>query len=296
MNMLCILNPIAGGGRAAQNIAPLLRTLSRISGASCDIMTTQRRGDGAALAQQAARQGYSLVAAAGGDGTVNEVATGLVGSGATLGIIPVGSGNGLARALRIPLRYQDACKLLFEGTPKLIDVGHVAGRYFFATSGVGFDAHVGKAYNESPHHSRGIMPYVQIAVAEYFNYTPENVILRCNGATYCYTPFVLTVANTEQYGGGAVIAPGAVPDDGLFDVVIIPQASMLTMLSHAPRLFTRNIDTFPNIITHRAAALTVIRNFPGPAHVDGESFMAGETLEYLIRPRALSVLVPRKFS
>ena len=177
----------------------------------------------------------------------------------------------------------------------MIDVGHVAGRYFFATSGVGFDAHVGKAYNESPHHSRGIMPYVHLAVTEFFNYTPENMILRCNGATYCYTPFVLTVANTEQYGGGAVIAPGAVPDDGLFDVVMIPQASMLTMLSHAPRLFTRNIDTFPNIITHRASALTVIRNFPGPAHVDGESFMAEETLEYLIRPRALSVLVPRKF-
>ena len=294
MNILCIINPIAGGGRAAKEIAPLLQALCRVSGASCDIVTTNKRGDGTTFAQDAVRQGYSLVAAAGGDGTINEVATGLVGSGVTLGIIPVGSGNGLARALRIPLRYQDACKLTLDGMPKLIDVGEVEGRRFFATSGVGFDAHVGKTYNESPHHSRGIMPYVQIAVSEFFTYTPESVMLRCNGNTYRYTPLVLTVANTEQYGGGAIIAPGAMPDDGLFDVVIIPQSNMLTLVSQLPKLFTRDIDTFPNMVTHRAASLTITRHFPGPVHVDGESFMAGAILHYTLLPLALSVLVPKK--
>ncbi len=296
MDILCILNLVAGGGRVAPQVASTIIKLCKRANMSCDIVTTQKQGDGTLLAQKAARKGYRLVIAAGGDGTINEVATGLVGTSCTLCIIPAGSGNGLARGLRIPLQPQEACRLIVHGAQKQIDVGQVGGRYFFATSGIGFDAHVGKVYNETPGHFRGLVPYAQIAITEFFDYTPENVIVRCNGKTYYYTPVVLTVANTEQYGGGAIIAPGAVPDDGLFDISIIPQSPVFRIVNHLPKLFLGTINTFPNFIAHKTKSLTVTRNFPGPVHVDGESFMAGKELEFTLLPRALNVQVPKKFA
>ncbi len=296
MDLLCILNPIAGGGKIAPQAASTIVKLCQQANMSCDIMTTKQRGDGTRLAKKAAREGCRFVVAAGGDGTINEVATGLVGTSCTLCIVPAGSGNGLARGLRIPLQPQEASRLILHGIQKQIDVGQVCGRYFFATSGIGFDAHVGKIYNEMSGHSRGLAPYVQIAIAEYLNYTPEPVTVRCNGETFSYTPIVLTVANTEQYGGGAIIAPDAIPDDGLFDISIIPQAPLFRIINHLPKLFLGAIKTFPNFIAHRAESVTVTRKLPGPVHVDGESFLAGEELVFTLLPRALTVLVPERQS
>ncbi len=296
MKVLCILNPIAGGGRAAPRVASAVQKICKQVHISYDIVNTQAVGEGQTLAKQASQEGYTLVAAAGGDGTINEVATGLVGTDTALAIVPVGSGNGLARGLQIPLDPDDACKLIVQGDPKKIDVGQVCGRYFFATSGIGFDAHVGKVYNESPRHSRGLIPYFQIAVSEYFNYRPKDVSLRCNGKTFCYTPLILTVANTEQYGGGAIIAPGALPDDGLFDVSVILKAPMLSVVNQLPKLFSGEIDTFAHFRTHKAASLTITRPFPGSIHVDGESFTAGETLSYTMLHHGLTVQVPKASS
>ena len=296
MRVLCILNPVAGGGRAAPRVASAIQRICTDAHIPYDIIETKGAEEGGGLAKQAAQEGYTLVAAAGGDGTINEVATGLIGTDATLAIIPVGSGNGLARGLQVPLNPDEACKLILQGSPKKIDVGQVCGRHFFATSGIGFDAHVGKIYNESPKHSRGLIPYFQIAVSEYFNYTPENVILRCNGKTFCYTPLILTIANTEQYGGGAIIAPGAIPDDGLFDVSVILQAPVFSVVNQLPKLFSGEINTFSHFRMHRAASLTITRPFPGPVHVDGESFMAGELLTYTMLHHGLSVQVPKASS
>ena len=294
MKLLCIINPVAGGGRAAQQVRTLLRSMAQGTGRNIDIVLTEKQGDGTRFALNAAQAGYDMIAAAGGDGTINEVASGLIGKNVTFAILPLGSGNGLARSLGIPLKYQNACQLLTEGVSRNIDVGQVEGRNFFATSGIGFDAYVGKIYNETPGHSRGIAPYVQIALTEFFNYTPEHLTLACNGQTYHYTPLILTVANTEQYGGGAIIAPGARPDDGLFDVVMIPRTDPLTIVTQIPKLFLGGMHTFPHSKTHRTSSLTITRAAPGPAHVDGESFMAGPVLQYTMLHQALKVLVPPK--
>ena len=294
MRVLCILNPIAGGGKTVERVTAVIHTTFRESDITYEIVTTQKKGDGTALSRNAVREGYAIVVAIGGDGTVNEVATGLVNTPAVLGIIPMGSGNGLARGLRIPLNYRDACRLILHGQTKKIDVGQVSDRYFFATSGIGFDAHVGKVYNEKGH-SRGMLPYFQFAFTEFFKYTPQEVFLTCNGKTFRYTPFVLTVANGEQYGGGAIIAPGAVPDDGLFDVSIIPQTHALQVLQHLPKLFAGTINSFPHFTSHRTNSLTITRPAPAPAHIDGESFMAGEVLEYTLLPHALQIRVYEGF-
>lgn len=291
MKILCILNPIAGGGRTASRVTAAIHKTFREANVTYEIVTTQKKGDGTSLSQKAVEQGHTLVVAIGGDGTVNEVATGLVGTNTALGIIPVGSGNGLARGLRIPLDYQDACQLLLYGKRRKIDVGQVCDRYFFATSGIGFDAHVGKLYNEDPGHSRGFLPYVQLATTEYFKYTPQEVVLHCNGRAFTYTPFVLTVANIEQYGGGAIIAPHALPDDELFDVIIIPRVHFLQIIQHFPKLFLGTIDTSPHFTIHKTKSLTITRSSSGPVHVDGEAFIAGEVLEYTLLPHALAVQV-----
>lgn len=292
MKIVFVLNPIAGGGKVAGQIVAEIHELFRDAGITYEITPTQKKGDGVALAQQAAEAGCDMVAAIGGDGTVNEVATGLVGTTTCLSIIPVGSGNGLARGLRIPLDYRDACRLIIEGEPMPIDVGRVCERYFFATSGVGFDAHVGKVYNEQPGHRRGMLPYFQFAVTEFFNYTPQEVSLTLNGQTTRYTPLILTVANVEQYGGGAIIAPGARPDDGLFDVVIVPPTHPVHIVTHLPKLFNGTVTAFPNFESHKTQALKITRATPGPVHVDGEAFLAGEEIEYTLLPQALRVRVP----
>ncbi|GAK57494.1 diacylglycerol kinase catalytic region [Candidatus Vecturithrix granuli] len=294
MKILCILNPIAGGGRTAAQVSAAIHHIFRDAGIEYDIVYTQHSGDGLAIAKHAEKNAYSHVIAVGGDGTINEIATGLIGTDLILAIIPVGSGNGLARALQIPFDYQEACQLLLHGTSRAIDVGQVNDRYFFATSGIGFDAYVGKQYNEHLGHSRGILPYFQIAATEYFHYTPQKITLEYQGKTFTCTPFVLTVANVEQYGGGAIIAPEAAPDDGLFDVVIIPQTPLLKTVYHLPRLFNGTIDTLPDFITHKTAALTITRPEPGPVHVDGETFLAGQSLEYTLLPQALRIQVPEK--
>lgn len=294
MKILCVLNPIAGGGRTAKRVTAAIHKTFEEAHVAYDIVITQKKADGKEFSKNAEKAGYTHVVAIGGDGTVNEVATGLVGTSTILGIIPVGSGNGLARALRIPLHYQDACQLILQGKSRKIDVGQVCGRFFFATSGIGFDAHIGKLFNEKAGHPRGFLTYVQFAVTEYFNYTPQEIVLHCNGKSFRYTPFVLTVANGEQYGGGAIIAPNAIPDDGLFDVSIILQTSLFRILPHLPKIFLGTIDSYADFITHKTNSLTITRSAPGPVHVDGESFMAGEVLEYTLLPHALNVQLYEK--
>lgn len=291
-NIFCIVNPKAGGGRKTQHVAAALHDILGNAAIDYEIVRTAKKGDGTFLARNAVAAGYDVVVAVGGDGTVNEIATGLVGAAAALAIIPLGSGNGLARGLRIPLAYHDACQVLLRGRQRTIDVGQVNDRYFFATSGVGFDASVGKKYNEHPHHSRGFLPYCAFAFTEFFTYTPPEIRIAYHGQTFSYTPLILTIANIEQYGSGAIIAPDALPDDGLLDIIIIPQVSPLKMLQYVPSLFSGKIDRMPDFITHKTDAVTITRAKPGPVHVDGETFHAGETLEYTILPHALNVCVP----
>ncbi len=291
MKILCVLNPIAGGGRITEQVTFALHRMLKHADITYEIVHTQKKGDGHVVAKDAVSKDYTHVVAVGGDGTINEVASGVVNSSAIFCIIPCGSGNGLARALGISLNYQEACQLILQGKSRKIDVGQVEGRYFFATSGIGYDAHVGKQYNEKSH-SRGILPYFQVAASEYFNYIPQKVSLYCNGETFHYTPFVLTIANVEQYGGGAIIAPGAQPDDGLFDISVLPHSHFLHVLRHAPKLFTGSIHNIPDFVSHKTASLTITRTTPGPVHVDGEIFHAGQTLEYVLLPHVLNIQVP----
>jgi YegS/Rv2252/BmrU family lipid kinase len=283
-----IINPVAGFRRDKRKIYNLIRR--RCKGWKLSIKHTTGRGEATRIARQAAADGYDLAVAVGGDGTVNEVASGLVGTETALGVIPHGSGNGLARSLNIPLQITPALEVVCTGREHRIDVGRAAHRYFFVVAGVGFDANVAHKFNSAVW--RGPVPYFYIAAREFGNYQPEPLRLCLENQAIELTPFLVTIANTQQYGNGAIIAPQARPDDGLLDICVVQPMTFVEFMLHAPKLFTGKADTVPLITYYRAA--TAVIEKPGPIlfHVDGEAEASPGPIDIAVLPRALKVIIP----
>jgi diacylglycerol kinase (ATP) len=287
-----ILNPRAGvdAGRA-------LETLRRGRPAWPDLTVRLTEGPRNAreLAREAVAEGTDLLLVAGGDGTVNEAAQGLIGSETMLGVVPVGSGNGLARSLGIPLRLGQALRALETGVPRRMDVGLVNGEPFLNMAGAGFDAAVGRAFQRNGNHGgrRGVMTYLRLGLAGAFSYPPVHVILEAGGERIETRILVVAFANGAQYGAGAVIAPRARLDDGLLEVVLLEEASPLEIVLNAPRLFLGSIEGFSRYrrVTAPSAILTAAA--PIEHHRDGEPEPGTGRLEVGLLPRALRVLVPR---
>jgi diacylglycerol kinase (ATP) len=260
-----------------------------------EVRLTEGPGHAIELARSAVQEGVDLVLATGGDGTVNEAARGLLGSNVPLGVVPVGSGNGLARALRIPLRPQEALAALESGQPRRMDVGYVNGKPFLNVAGVGFDAVVGWAFHLAGRDGarRGVLRYVWMSFGLLGSYRARPLVIETDEGRLETRPFVLTCANGPQYGGGAVLNPGARLDDGRFEVVVIEDAPVLELVATAPRLFLGGIEKtrrYRRLVTSRA---TVTVGTPVEYHRDGEPEPEAERFEFTLAPRALSVLVPR---
>ncbi len=283
-----IINPIAGFRRDKSDIVNLIH--AGFHDADFEIAMTTAPGDATVLAREAAEQNYNAVIAIGGDGTVNEVASGLVGTNTALGIIPRGSGNGLARGLAIPIAPKPALGVIQHGRRKTIDVGSAGHRYFFAVTGVGFDAHVGMKFNHASW--RGPLPYFMIAAREFVSYHPETLKVKLNEQQLEFAPFTLTIANTQQYGNGAVIAPHAQPDDGVLEMCIVDPLTVWSVMAHGLKLFNGTIDRAPFMRYRHVTALEIEK--PGPIlfHVDGEAQTCQDHLKISILPRALNVLMP----
>ena len=203
-------------------------------------MTFQKQNienHGHELAAEARDNGYDAVVAVGGDGTANEVATALIHSDVALGIIPVGSGNGLARGVKIPMSIRKATKLLIDGDTRIIDAGKIEHKYFFIVTGVGFDALIGKLFDDQ--NIRGPLPYFTIGFREFLFYRPEMFILKFNGKKIAVPALLVTVANMKGWGAGVYISPNAEPDDGLLDICIIHRIKLLYGLYHFSKTIFR---------------------------------------------------------
>jgi len=283
-----IINPIAGFRRSKSNIIGAIHEI--FHDFDFDIVTTTRPGHGTSLAQEAAARNYDVVVAVGGDGTVNEVASGLVHSSTALGIIPRGSGNGLARALGVALQPRTALQALLHGTARMLDVGCAAHRYFFAVSGVGFDARVGKQFNAATW--RGPLPYFFIAAHEFFSYRPECFTVNIDNQAEELAPFLLTIANTQQFGNGAIIAPQAQPDDGVLDLCVVDTLTLPRAVRYLPKLFNGTIDHTPIINYRPVQQLAIEKSGTILFHVDGEPVTCVDQLKIAILPRALKVVSP----
>ncbi|MBJ6110317.1 diacylglycerol kinase family lipid kinase [Hymenobacter sp. BT523] len=283
-----ILNPMAGPSRRLDMPALIDRYFGARE-ADYEIRLTEYAGHAVEIARAAAGEGYEVVVAVGGDGTVNEVGRGLLGTDAAMGIVPQGSGNGLARHLKVPLALPAALRRLAAPTFSRMDVGVMNGHPFFCTAGLGFDAHVSQHFAQAG--SRGLATYLRVTLSEYRRYQPTPVRVLLNGeerATDCY---VLAFANASQYGNNAYIAPRADLRDGLLDVCLIDalpvgrafRVSLAMALGNLPQ--TKAAEYF------RVTEGTVRAEAPIGFHVDGDYMGHASEFNVEMMPLALAVAV-----
>ena len=284
-----IINPIAGT-RQKQIIHDAIG--KAFSNEAHELIYTAYRGHAFEIASRKVEEGYVNIIAVGGDGTVNEVASALVNSPCRLGIIPAGSGNGLARHLRIPMTLADSLKIIQKPKIKTIDVGWVNGRYFFCTCGTGFDASVGKKFAHDS--KRGMLSYVRATIHQYINYSPKSYILKTENKKVKLKAFLVTFANSGQYGNNAYIAPNALIDDGFLDLCVLSPFPKTSTLELGLRLFFKNIDQSPYLEVMRIKKATLKRRNKQKIslHLDGEPVTLKRKLKVKVIPEALQVMVP----
>ncbi|GAB6393792.1 MAG: diacylglycerol kinase family lipid kinase [Bacteroidales bacterium] len=285
-----IINPISGVG-SKRKIPRMIEEVYSAKQLSFQISFTEYPGHAGQLARQAIERGAKYILAVGGDGTVNEVAGAMVHSDAVLGIIPKGSGNGLARDLNIPLDSNRAMEVIAAGKATAIDACKANDRIFFTTCGVGFDAAVSRRFADGKH--RGSLTYARKATEELLSYKPEVYELSIGGnQSLKEKAFLVACANASQYGNNAYIAPRANICDGQMDVTILAPFLPLDIPSLAFQLFTKQIDKSSKIKIIRTDRLTITRQKPGIMHLDGEPVMTDEQIVLSVLPKALKVLVP----
>lgn len=252
---------------------------------------TEYAGHASEIANQAARKKAFAVIAIGGDGTINEIARSLVHTQTALGIIPCGSGNGLARHLQIPLDPKKAIDILNEQFIENIDYGLINDTPFFCTCGVGFDALVSLQFSKAG--KRGPLTYLEKTLSESLKYHPETYELEMDGNTSHYKAFLIACGNASQYGNNAYITPQATLDDGLLDVTILEPFTILDVPALAFQLFHKTINQNSRIKTFRCQKLKIHRNKSGVVHFDGDPVIMGTDIEVQIVKKELQVIVPQ---
>ncbi len=286
---MLIINPISGTAKKDGLDAKAEKAM-RAAGYNVDVRFTTCRGEATRLAAEAVAKGYDSVIAAGGDGTINETAQALCGTAVKFGIIPAGSGNGLARHIGIPVNVDAALDVISRGIVAKCDYGTVNNLPFFCTFGVGFDAAV--SHNFAKQSRRGLFTYLKSAFTQYINYKPDTYTISANGKILTERAFVVACCNASQYGNNAYIAPKASITDGLLDIIIIHQGSPIDTAMVGMDLFTGYIDSNTLIHTLRAPAAVIYRSNEGPAHIDGEPMMLDDIMDVKCHHHGLNVLIP----
>jgi YegS/Rv2252/BmrU family lipid kinase len=262
-----IINKYAGHGKgekAVDIVIPLLKNQDCM----VEYSFTNHPKHGTELAINASSNGFDLVVAVGGDGTVNEVALGLIGTNTPMGIIPMGSGNGLARELGISMDMHESAKDLIKGKNLKIDVCKLNDQRFLCTSGIGFDALIADKMSQTA--SRGFLKYVQLVIQESVFFKPLDVRMKIDGVLIEESVFLITFANASQFGNNAYIAPAASMTDGLIDVVVVRKFAKIWMPVFAIALFSKWITKLPFVDCYRAKKIELEMVDTPYFHFDGE--------------------------
>ena len=255
------------------------------------VVPTERPHHATELARRALDEGCGLVVAIGGDGTLNEVASALVGTPAALGLIPCGSGNGLGRHLGIPGPGKGAFRVLLAGNIRVIDTGLADGHPFFNAMGLGFDAEISARFNGLVR--RGLPAYARTTLAALRSYRPDKYTIQAdNGPALRMSAWIVAVANSDQYGNDCYIAPGARVDDGRLDLIAIRHLSLLNAPPLAARLFSGRIDGSPDVTRRQASHYVIERAGPGLLHTDGEVRSCAARIEIRVLPASLRIVAP----
>ena len=254
-----------------------------------EIAITQYAGHASEIATKAKDDGVDVVVAVGGDGTVNEVARAIVHSNTALGIIPCGSGNGLARHLLLPLNVRKAIDVINRGEVRQLDYGIINDYPFFCTCGMGFDAFVSMKFAEAG--KRGPITYVENVLREGLKYKPETYTIEDDNGTLQYKAFLISCANASQYGNNAYIAPQASMSDGLMDVIIMEPFDVFQAPQISIEMFSKTLDKNSKIKTFRTRHLHIHRDKPGVIHYDGDPVMTGADIDIELKPKGINIIV-----
>lgn len=288
---LFVINPISGG-KSKEKVPELIaRHLSKEL-FETEIVFTKAQAQAHGIAKEACKD-HDLIVAVGGDGTVNEIASALAGSNTVFGILPYGSGNGLSRFLNIPMDVAAAIKTLNHWKVETIDGAKVNGKWFFNMAGMGFDAHISEVFSHQK--SRGFSTYLKSSIQEVTNYKPQLYKMNIDGQHYEREAFMLSFANSSQYGNNAHVSPHASVQDGLIDVCVIKPFPLYRFPEMGLRMFTKTADKSDFVEIIKAKHVEVMREEAGPVHIDGEPIILGTQAEIQVVPQILNVIVGHNY-
>lgn len=287
--ILFIINPISGMGKKTAVVQQIKDRLDKTR-FSPEFVYTDFAGHATEISRKAAADGVDIVAAVGGDGTVNETAAGLVGTETALAIIPAGSGNGLARHLRIPMNMKRALDIINLGKSLKIDTATINGQLFVNLAGVGFDASVAKKFAEAG--TRGFSTYLRITNSSYKDYQPRQYTLVIDGIIYKRRALLISFANSSQFGNNTSIDSTASITDGYIDVCIVGKMPYWKALLYAPLLFLKKFDQTRYVEIIRAREVVLKRKKGKSIHLDGDPKIMGKELTMKINPLSLNVIGP----
>jgi YegS/Rv2252/BmrU family lipid kinase len=284
--VLFIINPVSGVGKQ--------KTIEKVVAAKMDkdyfdfeFTYTQAPKHAIEISKNASGN-YDIVVAIGGDGTVNEVGQGLLYSQTALAIIPTGSGNGLARFLKIPVNIEKAVKLIHNYKIQLIDTATINDKRFVNVAGVGFDAHISHKFANFG--KRGFLSYIKLVMSEFLSYQPRDYTVIVDDNEYHVNALMITVANSSQFGNNAHVAPFACIDDGVLDICIINNHPKIITADIALRLFLKTIHHSKYVKLLRGKSIRIIDNQPIMAHTDGEPVTFGNEINIQVVPKSLKVI------
>lgn len=289
-NILFVVNKFAGIGYPSE-LENAVKSVCEKNNARCWIEFTQRKGHAIELAKDARQNGFNHVIAVGGDGTINEVARGLVQSDIPMGIVPRGSGNGLARHLGISLKIAEAIDQIFDSRIMPMDAFRVNGKLSLNVSGIGFDGHITNLFGVKS--SRGLIGYVMLTVQEFLKFREFETEIVMNGRSFKRDAFIIAIANSSQYGNNARIAPAASVCDGLLHINVVKRVP-LYRLDFIYSFFSGQLDRSSLCEFMEAPALKIKTTKPIDYHVDGEPCGLNDNFDIELIPSALHVLVPAK--
>lgn len=288
-HILAIINPVSGTG-SKDKIPRLIDTVVNADRNDVSIIATEYPGHACEIAAQAVKDKVDIVVAIGGDGTVNEVGSAVCGTDTAMAIVPVGSGNGLARHLRISMNASRALQVLNDGDIIPLDYCTVNGKPFFCTCGMGFDATV--SYKFSNEGTRGFITYIKTALTEYIKYKPQEYLIDIDGKKMQEKAFVIACCNAAQYGNNAYIAPRATMQDGLIDVTVMHPFSLVQSPLIGARLFLRQLNKDHHVSIYRGKRVVIERRRDDIMHIDGDPMMMPQRIVIENISRGINILVP----
>jgi len=283
-----IYNPISGA-RRLKGLDDLIKQNLDLKRFDYTIAGTSSPKDAMRLASAAVEELFDIVVAVGGDGTINEIVQGMGNTPLILGIIPTGSGNGLARHLEIPLEPEKAIKHINNLKTRTIDIASINGYPFASIAGLGFDARVANKYRKLK--KRGLYGYSRVVMREFFRYREREYVLSFNGQKITRQALLLSIANSNQFGYNTIIAPYAEPDDGLLDIVIVKKFPISEIPRMIGLLFTGKIDQSSYIESFKTTEIFIVRKRGKRVNIDGEAIKMGNEIFVRIQPAAIKVIV-----